>query len=33
VYDIAIFLPLWIESTRRGDAKTARGKKQAEVVS
>ena len=36
VYDIAIFLPLWIESTRRkgeGDAKTTRGKKQAEVVS
>ena len=36
VYDIAIFLPLWIESTRRradGDAKAARGKKQAEVVS
>jgi hypothetical protein len=36
VYDIAIFLPLWIESTRRktDDAtKTPRGKKQAEVVS
>lgn len=36
VYDIAIFLPLWIESTRRkadGDAKAARSKKQAEVVS
>jgi hypothetical protein len=33
VYDIAIFLPLWIESTRRGDTKTARGKKQAEVAS
>jgi len=33
VYDILIFLPLWIESTRRGDAKTARGKKQAEVAS
>ena len=35
-YDIAIFLPLWIESTRRkadSDAKTARGKKQAEVAS
>jgi hypothetical protein len=36
VYDIAIFLPLWIESTRHkadGDAKAARSKKQAEVVS
>ena len=33
VYDILIFLPLWIESTRRGDTKTARGKKQAEVAS
>jgi hypothetical protein len=36
VYDIAIFLPLWIESTRRkadGDAKATRSKKQAEVVS
>jgi hypothetical protein len=33
VYDILIFLPLWIESTRRGDAKTPRGKKQAEVAS
>ena len=36
VYDIAIFLPLWIESTRRkvaGDAKPARSKKQAELVS
>src|SRR5690242_5438944 len=34
VYDIAIFLPLWIESTRRkteGDGKPSRGKKQAEV--
>ena len=36
VYDIAIFLPLWIESTRRktdGDSKAPRAKKQAEVVS
>jgi hypothetical protein len=36
VYDIAIFLPLWIESARRkayGDTKTTRGKRQAEVVS
>jgi hypothetical protein len=38
VYDIAIFLPLWIESSRRkadggGDTKRAAGKKQMEVAS
>ncbi|HVS23595.1 MAG TPA: hypothetical protein VMU03_07725 [Gammaproteobacteria bacterium] len=33
VYDITVFLPLWIESTRRGgDGKRAGGKKQMEVV-
>jgi hypothetical protein len=33
VYDITIFLPLWVESARRGgDGKRASAKKQMEVV-